>query len=92
MPDVTCQTEQDHVAFGVKRNPCSRNVGPKSCIQPRTWHVHCVRAESKQLSANKSIIPAKLPYTSLALNDIYTCVFGRAAINQRFHLQKLASY
>ena len=46
LPDVTRQTEPDHVAFGVKRNPCSRNVGPKSRIQPRTWHVHCVRAES----------------------------------------------
>lgn len=47
LPDVTCQTEPDDIAFGVKRNPCSRNVGPKSCMQPRTWHMHCVRAESR---------------------------------------------
>lgn len=44
---LICQTEPDDIAFGVKRNPCSRNVGPKSCMQPRTWHIHCVRAESR---------------------------------------------
>ena len=47
LPDVTCQTEPDDIASGVKRNPCSRNMGPKTCMQPRIWHVHCKRAESR---------------------------------------------